>query len=178
MSSVLAAMQGSDEHALDALNDALANWPRDARLWFLRGAVHAGLQQHGHARADFVQSLTLAPDNNVARFMLGLLELMNGLVEQAAQTWLPIDRLPDDNALPVLKDGFLSLAADRFDDALEKLNRGMQLNREHPLINVYVRNVVEKIVDRSASSAPSADSDAQQHAHLLLSGYQNNQTRH
>lgn len=178
MSFVLSAMQGTDEHALNVLNETLASWPQDGRLWFLRGSVYASQQRHGEARTDFVQTLTLAPDLHVARFMLGLLELLNGLVAQASQSWLPLDRLSEDDTLRVLKDGLLSLAGDRFDDALDKLNRGMQLNRQHPLINDYVRAVIAKITAEAKTGDPAKNSAAEQHDHLLLSGYQNSQTRH
>jgi Flp pilus assembly protein TadD len=171
-------MQGTDEHALAVLNDTLAGWPRDERLWLLRGSVYAAQQRHGEARTDFVQALTLAPDLHVARFMLGLLELLNGLVAQASQSWLPLDRLADDDALRVLKNGLLSLADDRFDDALTELNRGMQLNQQHPLINAYVRAVIAKLTGEAEPADSQQSGSKEQHDHLLLSGYQNNQTRH
>ncbi|RZF29071.1 hypothetical protein EVC45_14770 [Paraburkholderia sp. UYCP14C] len=160
------------------LNETLAGWPLDARLWFLRGSVYASQSRHGEARTDFVQAVTLAPDLHIASFMLGLLELLNGLVAQASRSWLPLDRLAEDDALRVLKDGLLSLADDRFDDALDKLNRGMQLNQQHPLVNAYVRAVIEKLTTEAERADHTEDSSTAQHDHLLLSGYQNNQTRH
>lgn len=178
MSSVLSAMQGTDEHALDVLNETLAGWPLDARLWFLRGSVYANQGRHGEARTDFVQALTLVPDLHVARFMLGLLELQNGLVAQASRTWLPLDRLAEYDALRVLKDGLLRFADDQFDDALDKLNRGMELNRQYPLINAYVGALIATLTAEAEPADQAKEGSAAQHDHLLLSGYQNNQTRH
>jgi Flp pilus assembly protein TadD len=178
ISSVLESMQSTDAIAMSALNDTLARWPRDYRLWFLRGAIHAGQEQHGEARTDFVQTVTLAPEFHVARFMLGLLELMSGDLQVAAQTWQPLDRLTESDALRVLKDGLLNLGHDRFDVALEQLTRGLALNQQHPLINHYVRAVVEKISGLPEVASKTADSTVEQEHHLLLSGYQGNQTRH
>lgn len=182
MSFVLNTMQGADDSALAVLNDTLASWPRDYRLWFLRGALYAGQQRHGEARTDFVQTLALAPEFHVARFMLGLLAVMNARVEEAVQTWAPLDGLDENNALRVLKNGLVSLSLDHFDAALAQLNRGLALNQAYPLINAYVHAVVAKIAPQPETAlepvAPSTDSITEHEHHLLLSGYQGNQTRH
>jgi hypothetical protein len=44
-----------------------------------------------------------------------------------------------------LKNGVLNLGNDRFDAALEQLNRGLALNQTHPLISNYVRGVIATI---------------------------------
>jgi Flp pilus assembly protein TadD len=178
MSSVLQSMQDTDDIALTALNETLAAWPRDYRLWFLRGAVYAGQQRPAEARTDFVQALTLAPEFHVARFMLGLLELINRDLAQAAETWLPLDRLAEDDALRALKEGLLSLGRDQFDVARDQLNRGLALNQQYPLINHYVRAVVEKISAQQEAASTTVNSTTEHDHHLLLSGYQGNQTRH
>lgn len=178
MTSILQAMQDTDEHALNLLNDKLANWPLDYRLWFLRGAVHAGQQRHGEARTDFVQAITLAPEFHVARFMLGLLELMNTRVAEATATWSLLDRLPENDPLRVLKEGLVSLSLDHFDLAHEQLNRGLALNQQYPLVNAYVRAVIGQIEARAKPDSSAASLTDSQVNHLLLSGYQGNQTRH
>jgi Flp pilus assembly protein TadD len=177
MSSVLAAMQDSAENALRLLHEMLANWPLDSRLWFLRGAVRADQQQYGEARADFVQAITLAPDFHVARFMLGLLELMNAHVAGAIATWSPLDHLAEDDSLRVLKSGLVNLTQDRFDVALEQLKRGLALNQQHPLIDGYVRAVIERIAAACPDSAPVAG-DSAHDPHRLLPGYPGSQTLH
>jgi Flp pilus assembly protein TadD len=178
MSSVAQAMQNTNDSGLKVLNDTLASWPLDFRLWFLRGSVYAGQQHHEQARDDFVQSLTLAPECHVARFMLGLLELINARAAEAAAVWSPLDGLPEDDPLRVLKNGLLSLAHDQFDRAFEQLNRGLALNQAHPLINTYIRQVVDQLALRSRQEQSPAANPRSHESHLLLSGYQGNQTRH
>jgi tetratricopeptide (TPR) repeat protein len=178
MSSVVQAMQLTDENGLKALNDTLASWPLDFRLWFLRGSIHAGQQQHEQARNDFVRTLALAPEFHVARFMLGLLELINTGTAEATVTWSPLDEMAEDDPFRVLKSGLLSLAHDQFDGALEHLNRGLALNQEHPLINAYIRQVVEQIALRSHQEQTHVTNPQAHESHLLLSGYHGNQTRH
>jgi tetratricopeptide (TPR) repeat protein len=177
LDDVIHAMQRSDELALSVINDTLARWPRDYRLWFLRGSVQASRRQNVDARVDFKQTLILAPDFHVARFALGVLELIHNLPEDAAATWAPLDDLANNHGLRVLKDGLINLSADRFDIALEQLKRGMALNADQPAINAYIQSVVQRIDGRTSTVQPEMASNADAN-HLLLSGYLASNTRH
>ncbi|NTX26879.1 tetratricopeptide repeat protein [Burkholderia pyrrocinia] len=155
MAVLVETMRSSDEAALHALNNALERWPDDYRLWFLRGAVHAGAQRYDAARSDFDASQQLTPDFPIAGFMLGFLHLTHGHVDRAVDAWQPLDTLPADDTLRVLKTGLLNLADDRFDLAVEQLRAGIASNTKYPLINRYISDVlqhVESIVRASAGS--------------------------
>ncbi|HDR9258759.1 TPA: tetratricopeptide repeat protein [Burkholderia vietnamiensis] len=159
MAVLVEAMQSSDESALHALNNALERWPDDYRLWFLRGAVHAGSQHYEAARNDFGVSQRLTPDFPIAGFMLGFLHLTHGHVDRAVEAWGPLDALSADDTLRVLKTGLLNLVNDRFALASEQLRAGIASNTKYPLINRYIVDVlqhVESIVGATpASHAPS-----------------------
>jgi len=159
MAVLVEAMQSSDDAARHALNNALERWPNDYRLWFLRGAIHAGSQHYDAARSDFEASQQLTPDFPIAGFMLGFLHLTHGFVDRAIEAWQPLDTLPAGDTLRVLKTGLLNLADDRFDLAVEQLHAGIASNTKYPLINRYISDVlqhVEAIVRSSSGSlAPS-----------------------
>lgn len=155
MAVLVETMRSSDETALHALNNALERWPDDYRLWFLRGAIHAGSQRYDAARSDFDASQQLTPDFPIAGFMLGFLHLTHGHVDRAVDAWQPLDTLPADDTLRMLKTGLLNLADDRFDLAVEQLRAGIASNTKYPLINRYISDVlqhVESIVRASAGS--------------------------
>lgn len=159
MAVLVETVRSSDEAALHALNNALERWPDDYRLWFLRGAVHAGSQHYEAARSDFDASQQLTPDFPIAGFMLGFLHLTHGHVDRAVDAWQPLDALPADDTLRMLKTGLLNLADDRFALVGEQLRAGISSNTKYPLINRYIVDVlqhVESIVGASpAGHAPS-----------------------
>ncbi|KVT06128.1 hypothetical protein WT24_02505 [Burkholderia sp. MSMB1078WGS] len=160
MAVLVESMRSSDEAALHALNNALERWPDDYRLWFLRGAVHAGAQHYEAARSDFDASRQLTPDFPVAGFMLGFLHLTHGHVDRAVDAWQQLDTLPADDTLRMLKTGLLNLADDRFALAGEQLRAGMASNTKYPLINRYIADVlrhVESIVDTSPGNHASSE---------------------
>lgn len=178
MSSVTQAIEGPVEDALALLNQSLANWPFDYRLWFLRGAALASQQRHDEARLDFLRVYELAPEFHVATFMLGFLDFINARGTAAEATWAVLDQIAEDQPLRVLKNGLLSLSRGDFDVSLRQLDRGIALNQQYPLINSYIQAVIMKISEHSQQpTATTMDTQAPQD-HLLLSGYQGNQTRH
>ncbi|WP_155630704.1 tetratricopeptide repeat protein [Burkholderia territorii] len=154
MAVLLETMRSSDEAALYALNNALERWLDDYRLWFLRGAVHAGAQHYEAARSDFDASQRLMPDFPVAGFMLGFLHLTHGHVDRAIDAWQPLDTLPADDTLRMLKTGLLNLADDRFALASEQLRAGIASNTKYPLINRYIADVLRHV--ESIMGSPSA----------------------
>ncbi|RQU51471.1 hypothetical protein DF143_34870 [Burkholderia cenocepacia] len=160
MAVLVDTMRSSDEAALHALNNALERWPTDYRLWFLRGAIHAGSKHYEAARSDFDTSQQLTPDFPIAGFMLGFLHLTHGHVDRAVDAWQPLDTLPADDTLRMLKTGLLNLADDRFVVAIEQLRAGIASNTKYPLINRYIIDVlqhVEAIVRSSPGSHASSE---------------------
>ncbi|BFG79470.1 hypothetical protein PTKU46_75030 [Paraburkholderia terrae] len=172
-------LQDQGELALQRLADALRLWPEDYRLWFLRGSVHASAQRNDEAHADFTETLRLAPTFSIATFMLGFLDLVSGHADEAMHTWNALDNLSDDDALRVIKNGLLDLCGNRFNEAYEALHRGMVLNTAHPLLNQYVRAVVDRIGNPSSAYAEvESDPSNQERNHLLLTSYLGSNTRH
>ncbi|MEZ0604643.1 tetratricopeptide repeat protein [Paraburkholderia sp. IW21] len=179
IAAIAQVLKDQGEPPLQRLADALQLWPEDYRLWFLRGSVNTSEQRNDEARADFTETLRLAPTFSIATFMLGFLELVSGHVDKAVQTWKGLDNLADDDALRAIRNGLLDLCDDRFDVAYEALRRGMALNIAHPILNRYVRAVVDRVGSRCSARAELESSPSNHEgSHLLLTSYLGSNTRH
>ncbi|KVC83870.1 hypothetical protein WL18_21435 [Burkholderia ubonensis] len=174
MRDIARLMDGPDDDALVQLGAALAHWPGDHRLWFLRGSIYAGQQRRDEARADFARTIVLAPDFDIARFMLGVADLLDGRVQEAAAVWATLDeRLSQHDALWLFKTGLLALCDDRFDAALDWLKQGLAVNQRYPVIDGYIEQVIAHLETMTRNGDDKATG-----GHLLLSGYLASRTRH
>ncbi|MBN3817445.1 hypothetical protein G3N57_12870 [Paraburkholderia sp. Se-20369] len=174
MSEIVRIVDGPDSEALQLLSAALTRWPEDHRLWFLRGSIYAGKQRRAEARVDFARTVALAPDFDIARFMLGLVDLLDGHVQNAAACWEPLDEKQSGrDALWLFKTGLLALCDDRFDAALDWLKQGIAVNERYPGINGYMESIAAQI-DALKRDAIGNGKDG----HLLLAGYLASRTRH
>ncbi|MXN79999.1 hypothetical protein GR157_35465 [Burkholderia sp. 4701] len=174
MREIARLMGGPDDETLVQLDAALAHWPDDHRLWFLRGSIHAGQQRRDEARIDFARTVALAPDFDIARFMLGMNDLLDGQMQHAVAVWATLDeRLSKHDALWLFKTGLLALCEDRFDAALEWLKRGLAVNERYPAIDGYIKEIVAHLETLTRDANDKATS-----GHLLLSSYLASRTRH
>ena len=181
IATIARAMQDDDEQALGLLSDALMTWPGDQRLWCLRGSIYASRGQRAEARVDLAQTLSLAPNFSIARFMLGLLELMEGRRQSATLVWAPLDALPAEDALRFFTQGLLALGEDRFDDARMTLTQGLAAEQTHPQLVPYINTVIVDLETRLAAddhaNALKDTLPAQSH-HLFMATYRGDTTRH
>ena len=79
--------------AMSQLDMALARWPTDARLHFLRASLLAEAQRFDEAVTAFAAALAHDPELHIARFQLGLLLLSSNHTEAALRVWAPLDAL-------------------------------------------------------------------------------------
>src|SRR5260221_244134 len=97
LSEVAAIVAGDDVKGLDRLDGLIGEFPRDARLHFLRGSVLAGLRRYEEARVAMQRAVEIAPHYALARFQLGFLEVTSGDAAAAEATWRPLDAPPGDS---------------------------------------------------------------------------------
>jgi Flp pilus assembly protein TadD len=168
------AWKGAPEK-LAAVSVLANDYPRDARLAFLKGSLLAGADQFGEAREAMKAAVRLAPDYHLARFQLGFLELTSGEPAAAEATWRPLEALGADNPLRVFVQGLRHLIADRFPDAIAALEKGIVLNTENPPMNADMRLIIDRL--RQIGVAPSSE-EAISAAHLLLQRFNDPETRH
>jgi len=174
-----------DEYAIDCLKRGLALDPRNGALHHLLGAMYAQLGMIDRALKELTAAVTLAPEQHMARFQLGLLHFTSGDIASAETVMEPLSALPDDEPLNLFRQGILYLARDEFEQSIACLTRGLELNTEHTSLNHDMQLLAEAaqaVIDEGDPEEGSLDADEDTHdsaeptsesgRHVLLSGYQ------
>jgi len=126
------------------LESMLDEYPRDARLHFLKGSLLAGEQDYAGARVSMRQAVDLAPDYHVARFQLGFLLLTSGEPHAAQEAWGPLHSLPADNYLHIFVQGLCHLIKDDFAETVRLLQDGIVRNKENPAMNRDMQMIIDE----------------------------------
>jgi hypothetical protein len=143
--SILLSVIGKDaSRGMSELDMALHEYPKDARLHFLKGSLLAGRQDYAAARDAMGRALALAPGYHVARFQLGFLLLTSGEAIAAQDVWGPLHALPPDHYLRLFTDGLGHLIRDDFAETVKVLEKGIALNKENPPMNRDMQLIIEQ----------------------------------
>jgi tetratricopeptide (TPR) repeat protein len=175
---------GDSARALQCFRAASEAAPAAGEPHFLIGAELAQAGDVEAAAEAFSAAVLLAPDFDMARFQLGLLQFISDRVAAAMLTWQRLFDLPDQAARHHIVRGFAALAADDFEQAAELLEAGMALNRSNDPLNADLRMVLQRIAQRrqeagQTPAAPAVASAPEEEAaaasdkgfHVLLSNY-------
>jgi tetratricopeptide (TPR) repeat protein len=168
-----------DAAALVRVAGLIADHPADPRLHFLQGSLLAGLTRYQEGLAAMRRAVALAPDYEIARFQLGLLELSSGDAAAADATLQPLAEA--DAGLSLFARGLRHLARDELGEAADLLRRGIERNREHPLINRDMEMMIARIDEARRAPdgrAAAAGDEEVSAAHMLLKRYADKDTRH
>jgi len=112
-------------HAAYARAQALA--PRTFGWHYLDGVVLQRLARHTEAAARFQQALTISPDDLLTRVKLAEALLDAGTLDQSAQLFEALRRVPESEAPAELGLGRIAAARGRHDEALVHLQRAVSL---------------------------------------------------
>lgn len=154
-----------------AIDAALADFPEDARLHFLKGSMLIGEKRFIAAHAALTRAVAIAPEFYLARFQLGFFELTSGEAETAKATWQPLHALPDGNYLKAFVEGLEHLIGDRFDQCIASLRAGIAINQENEPLNNDMRLIIDRcdeILAGGGSSIAAGEDDAVSATSLLL----------
>jgi Flp pilus assembly protein TadD len=163
-----------DAEAISLLKRGIELEPRDGRLYYLLGAMHAQVRMYDRAIEEMQRAVELAPHIEMAHFQLGMLLLTSGQVDAARTAWSALDGLDSDHALKLFMTGMLALVADDFDGCIANLRRGIERNTEQPPLNRDMQRVIEAAEAARAgqvqpgSTPPESGTAAR---HVLLAGY-------
>lgn len=152
--------------------------PSEVRALLLQAGALAQAQDYDRAEATYIAVLERAPDWDIARFQLGLLQFTSGRPAVAATTWRALDRLDDGHPLKLFKAGFEFLARDAFAAAIDAFERGIARNTENIPLNRDMAMVIDRIRQTVPAAAPPnepADGDIAGAAddHFLVGAYRN-----
>jgi tetratricopeptide (TPR) repeat protein len=177
---LVALLQAPDTDDVAAIDAALARYPEDPRLHFMRGSVLAERSEHIKAHAALTRAVELAPDFAVARYQLGFFELTSGEADQALSTWGPLLRGPRDNYLRVFVEGMVHVIRDEFPEAIATFERGIALNQENPPMNGDIQLLIRELrikMDENTGLRPGdGDGEETSASALLLRQFGGNRT--
>lgn len=175
-----AARRDALEQSEALLVQAAAMAPGAAMPHFLRAGNFAQAGRHELAEASYIACLTRAPDFALARFQLGLLQLVDGRPAVARASWEPLLGLPQEHFLKLFAQGLLAALAGDAARARERIERGIAANSENAPLNDDLRALLARLgsahagvpqarmpaeVRAGAVDAPEAGS------HFLIGGY-------
>lgn len=168
---------------LERAEALLAHYPRDPRLHFLKGSLLAGLGRYDEARGAMQAAVEMAPDYALARFQLGFLLLTSGEAGAAREVWAPLQRLEPEAPLRLFAAGLNLLIEDRFAEAVQALQHGIDRNPDLEPMNRDMRLIIAQVQALQTGASPPAAAAAEDKpevsaAHLLLRRYTAPPTRH
>jgi len=145
---IIATAGGNAEGAVAMIDTALATWPADHRLHFLRGSLLVGLKRFVGAHQAMARAVSLAPDFTLARFQLGFFELTSGEPEAARATWQPLKlALTPGSWMLFFVQGLEHLINDCFAECIACLEEGIRLNDENLPLNTDMTLIIDKCRD-------------------------------
>ena len=176
LAEAIALAQNDDRAGRERVAALLGEYPSDPRLHFLYGSLLAAEGRYEEARMAMGRSVALAPDYEIARFQLGLLELSSGDAAAADLTLEPLAAGHSEAALPLFARGLRHLARDELAAAADLLRKGIANNQDHPLVSRDMELIIARIEEDGAAREESGEPVSA--AHLLLQEYAAKSTKH
>jgi tetratricopeptide (TPR) repeat protein len=166
----LAATQRSDfGKAIEHFKHCLMLGQDEGRVYHMLGACYAQIGLYERAKENFTEAVTRDPEQQVAAFQLGLLQLTSGNVTAAYDAWATLETLEDAHPLRLFIAGLRALVADQFDHCVELINEGIAANAANPALNSDMQRVVDAA---RAAISPDAERPATGLNSTLLANYQ------
>lgn len=129
---------------LAQLQAAVSKDPLNAELRYLLGAELAEGGDHEHAIVELATAVKLKPELHTARFQLGLLHLTLARPAECIAAWEPLDAAEGEASLKLFKHGMEALIRDDFQQCIDLLQRGIEVNTTNPPLNRDMAMVIGK----------------------------------
>lgn len=157
-----AVRRGDHGAALSYLKEGAAKFPQDARIAYMLGAEHAQIGLYDRAEEEMRRAIEIDPSLHTACFQLGLLQMTQGRMEPAIETWSGLNFLAEGHALRLFRDGLVALAAERYDEARACLQAGLAVNDFSPDLNRDMENLLSRFPDVAAAAPPKTEEPVNQ----------------
>lgn len=174
----MSALERSDVAAAERhLRDAIDARPDAHHAHYLLGATLAQMGQSREAEQSLLTCLRISPNFAIARFQLGLLQLVNGAQDAGRQTLVPL--VSESNAfLARFAQGLIAVVSGRREEAISALREGLLLNEQIPVLNRDMQGVLSRLESTDPSSGTIAAAVAavparatDDSSHVLISAY-------
>lgn len=169
LNDAVSMASSNEDAALRRLDELAFDYPADAAVHFLHGALLASARRYTEARTAMARALAAAPGYALARFQLGMLELTAGEPAAAEATWAALETLAVDHPLRLFSVGLRRLARDDFTGCAEALNAGIARNSDNEALNGDMRRILAGIKDLTPTTTPLEEASSS--AQLLLQQY-------
>lgn len=127
------AKNGDLEHAILHLKSVIASGQHREVAHGMLAAIYAQLGMTAQAKEHYQTVLTLNPQNPLARFQLGLIQLMAKQPQEALETWKPALRKVDDYMVQ-FHSGLALLELERPSEARSAFEKvAAHMPKKHPL---------------------------------------------
>lgn len=164
-------LAASSEHhpqeAIDLFARASELRPGSGIPHFLIASEHAAAGNQPAAECAFANAVLLAPDFELARYQLGLLQFSAGRAAVALVTWQPLFGLGPHASLGRFVRAFAALAQDRLQEALALFGAGLACDE----LNAAVASDVRKVTAGLRALLSSSEDGAPGEEHVLLAAY-------
>jgi len=169
-----ASQAGDGEQALLLLRRCVEQYPVNPVAHYLLGAECAQAQRYGDAVVHLTTAVEQAPTLWIARLQLGLLWLTLSNPTAATAALLPLNDLPETDALHHFGRALTALGRDDLPGAASTLQAGLQMGADNAPLLADMRRLLEATLSRMRDSPqpPSAIADARLFSHdLAISAY-------
>ena len=163
--AALESNAGGAEQAIERLIDL---YPEDPRLHFMKGSMLAGAGRLIEAHRALARAVELAPDYSLARYQLGFFELTSGEPNKALGTWGPLLAEGEDSYFRKFVEGMGHLIRDEFAEAIEQVEKGIELNTDNDPMNSDIRRLIAECRKLQRASDVSGSKDAELSATSLM----------
>jgi tetratricopeptide (TPR) repeat protein len=170
--AIEASNKDDNEKSISLLKQALDIDPKNAKVQYMLGAMHAQIGIYDRAIEDMQKAVELDPKLDTAHFQLGLLYITSGNVPAAEQAWSALDSRGEQNPLFLFKRGILNLAQDKFEECINDLQQGIKINVANKPLNKDMQMLIAQAQDALKQNKPDdTPKPGSKESHVLLSAY-------
>ncbi|KAF8317411.1 ADP/ATP carrier receptor [Clavulina sp. PMI_390] len=127
---------GNPEAAFDAFTTAVAHDPKDPDIYYHRGQVHFIMQRFDDAESDYNKSVELDSTFVFSHIQLAVAQYKRGNNAGAMATFRRTMKAFPNRSEPLNYYGELLLDQERYNEAVEKFDRAIEIERKKSPMNV------------------------------------------
>ena len=176
--AILASSNNEAEKSIVYLKQALDIEPNNAKVHYMLGAMHAEIGMYQRAIEDMQKATELDASLDTAHFQLGLLHITSGNVVAAEQAWEHLNKLGEQHPLFLFKRGILALASDQFQQCIDDLTQGIELNTENLPLNKDMQNLIMQARQAIGNDDNNDSGEKKTEEHVFLSAYSSDDEPH
>ncbi|MCG8668249.1 MAG: tetratricopeptide repeat protein [Pseudomonadales bacterium] len=168
--AIKASEKGDHEKAILYLKEG-SEIEGSARFYYLLGAEHAEIGMYDRAIEEIQKALDLEPTIWEGWFQLGLLNSMLNNMEKAEIAWKSLDQLGENNPLYFFKTSILLASQDKWVEAEEWMNLGLEKEQSNLALANDMRRLLEQWQQKRGTEKEETESKDSEEDHLFLSAY-------